>query len=188
MAKVARGSVFWIVDAPGSELLPDWFRNCDPAPRELAHGGGSTFHFNAFGPLQRGQDGEFVAHLSPLVNVFTPTWVRGAIWTCAEVHFLTIGSAPAGKEMARIKRQFSAWLSSRHVIADRQNPPVEDFSYFLAGSIINFASRVFATDAGLAALRSDQFVVDRSANEAVIDTLCQRLRLLGIDCASSPHG
>jgi hypothetical protein len=187
MAKVARGSTFWIVDAPDSEMLNDWFRNCDPRPHEMRREDGSIFHFNAFGPLERGEDGGFVAHLSPLVSVYAPSLVRGAIWTCAEVHFLTIGSASSRKPMARIKRQFGGWLSSQHVIADRETSPKSDFSYFLAGSIMNFAARVFATDAGLAALRSDQFVIDRDANDAVIDKLCQRLRLLGIDSNSSPR-
>ena len=187
MAKVARGSVFWIVDAPGSEFLSDWFRNRVPAPNEMRREVGSNFYFNAFGPLKRGEDGEFVAHLNPLVIVFPSRLVRGFIWTCAEVHFLTIGSAPTGKDMAKIKRQFDAWLSSQHVIADRRNPPCEDLSYFLAGSIMNFASQVFATDAGLAALRANQFIIDRHANDAVIDKLCQRLQLLGIDSNSSPR-
>jgi hypothetical protein len=186
MAKVARGSTFWIVDAPGSHLLLDWFRSCDPQPNEAAREEGSIFHFDAFGPIERREDGEIVAHLSPLVTVFPPTLVRGAIWSCAEVHFLTIGSARTGKEMARIKRQFNASLSSMHVIADRESVPANDFSYFLAGSIMNYAMRVFATDAGLAALRSDQFVINRGATDAIIDQLCQRLRLLGINCDSSP--
>lgn len=183
MPKVVGESTFWIVDAPASDSVADQFRNLVPAPVETPNGSGSSFYFKHFGPLEFGENGEVAAQLSPLVSVSSPGIVRNSVWTCAEIHFLNIGSAPIGKEIAPIKKQFKSWLSSQHVVFDRERTLKEDFSYYLCGSILNFADRVFATDAGIAALRNGQFIVDHASNDAVLDTLCKRMRLLGIDCS-----
>jgi hypothetical protein len=183
MTKRVVGTTEYFVDAPSehSQVL-EWFRALDPPPTETRREGGVLFYFDVLGPIEADEQGRFSVHSSPMVNVFLPKTRRGVLWTAGEVHFLTKRSAPAGKAMQSIHRRFQRWLTTFTQVYGSGTAPDLEMSYYLEGSVRNFASRVVALPDGLSALHDGKFIVLDQDNEAVLDKLCRTLRLRGIEC------
>ena len=75
---------------------------------------------------------------------------------------------------------FSRWLSSFECVFS-QRPKIDQYNYYLEGSIQNYDPPVFAFDSGLAALHAGQYFVDVNETEFRLDTICRYLRLRGVN-------
>jgi hypothetical protein len=164
-----------------SEVLA-WFRALSVPPTEVEKERGVLLLFGEPGSLAYDASGAIDAKASPLVSIFSPRVRRGILWTVGEVHFLSTPVRKRFPALHRVSSAFSDWLSTRHCGYSDQN---DEFGYYLEGSIKNFDSAVFAFESGLRALRAGRYFVADDDTEFLLDQLCQKLRLRGVECSEA---
>ncbi len=177
------GSTFRFIADPELPLpVVEWLRALPFPPEEVPTERGIVLHFRACGKLSYGPDGSINADESPVATLFLPRVKRGVLWTVGELHFFGKRTPERFPEIAKISSAFSRWLKRRPCIYSNKLS-VNEFAYFLEGSVTHYDPPVYAFESGLDALRSGQYFVGEGDNELVLDKLCQSLRLRGIDCA-----
>ena len=81
-----------------------------------------------------------------------------------------------------MRRKFQTWLKQYPIVWERQRDGEEGYGYYLEGGIKNVANRIFGLPLGLAAFEAGQYFVADHDNEPRLDSLCQVLRLRGVNC------
>ena len=168
------GTTYRFLSLPGepSELV-DWFRALADPQVEQATDQHCSYWFRDLGPLGMAGD-------SPLVSVFLPQCRRGVLTTVGEVHFL---ATPLSKfsRLQEINRQFRKWLQQSPCVFAQGIPGVHNWDYYLEGSIRNLDPEIYAFSTAMAALEGGAYFVSESDNAHVLDLVCQRLALRGVD-------
>jgi hypothetical protein len=169
--------------AEPSEVL-EWFRSLGQAATETPSNRGVVFSFPAHGSFSYRPDGSIDPRASPVVTVFLPRVRRGQLWTVGEVHFLPTPLRQQFPGLHKVNSSFGTWLSQLECVYSnkRQN---NQFGYYLEGSVKNYDPPVFAFEFGLRALQDGRYFVADDDSEARLDSLCQALRLRGVECAAA---
>jgi hypothetical protein len=164
----------FIADIDEAKVIIDWFRDLPESPKESHHEVGILLYFDKFGPLLDNSES------SPLVNLFLPIKLRGALTTTGEVHFLT---SPMKKfpQLVEVNRKFRKWLKQFQLVFSQKADHDGHYDYYLEGSIKNWDSEVYALPLGLDALNKGRYFVSHDDKEPVLDRLCQQLRLRGVE-------
>jgi hypothetical protein len=179
------GSTFrFIADPKLPNPVVEWLRALPFPPEEIPKEGGILLHFRECGKVSYEPDGSMIVDESPLATLFLPRIRRGVLWTVGELHFLSRRTPERFPDLAKVSSAFSRWLNRLPCVYSNKIS-VNEFSYFLEGSVKNYHAPVYAFESGLDALRSGRYFVGDGDNEFVLDRLCQILRLRGTDCASS---
>jgi len=183
------GATYWFLATDGEhEKVLAWFRGLAKPPEEFPAGGiGVLLIFRAFGDLvykqsASGGTGPLDPQKSPLVSVFLPIKKRGILWTAGEVHFLPTPMRKVCPPLEPINRSFRKWLANFDRVFAVDPKWGGKWDYHLEGSIRNHASEVFALPNAMDALRRGQYFVADRDNDLRLDTICQSLRLRGINC------
>jgi hypothetical protein len=175
------GTTFYFLEAPAAESeILGWFRTLPQPPTLYAHDWGYSLYFRHLGPLVNGADGKPDARRSPVVSLFPPRVVRGVLWTAGEVHFLA-----KSKEIPSfdaVSRSFRSWIKKFEVVFEQFPKPERSFNYYLEGMIQNIAPVVYALPSGREALDREQYFVSELDGRGDCSTLCQKLRLRGVNC------
>lgn len=180
-------STFCFLERPGldeSEVL-SWFRREAAHAEEIATPSGKVLIFRHLGPLAKDPAGELDKDNSPVVTIIPPSAVRGILWTVGEVHFWPTKMRSKFPELARLQSKFSTWLKSFPLIYENRRGAEDEFeyAYYLEGSCKNWNDgMIYALGSGMAALQKGQYFVSPKDNEFVLDTICRKLRLRGVDC------
>jgi hypothetical protein len=156
-----------------------WFDALEPSPVAVDVERGTWLHFRDAGPVVADAAGHVDIQESPLVSLFSPRRLRGVLWSAGEVHFLTKNLRRRYPGLDRVRRQFETWIRERDLVYDGRPG---DWDHFLEGSIRNLDAPVFAFPGAAAALRDGAYFISDDDNEAVLDELCRRLALRGVDC------
>jgi hypothetical protein len=167
--------------APESEALK-WFRELEQPPVEIPREHDIVLLFKHLGDIEFDEMGNVDSARSPAVIIDYPKVRRGIFWTVGEVHFLTKRNAPTGRAITKIQKQFQDWLYSFPAILGPSTPSGDDRSYYLEGSIQNYAERLLAFPSALQALQQEQYFVHVDDNDFVLDRICKKLRLRGVIC------
>jgi hypothetical protein len=157
------------------DLVQDWFRAIQPAPREISKPRGVLLYFDSLGALV---GDPLDVDRSPLVSLFAPRRRRGVLHTAGEVHFLPTPLRQQFPVLHRLSRRFSSWLSSFPCVFEGSSRG--DWDYYLEGSLKNRDGKIFALPSAFAALQRGQYFVADDDNDFVIDKLCRSLRLRGV--------
>lgn len=176
------GSTFRFIANP--ELpnpVMEWLRALPFPPEEVPTARGIVLHFRRCGTLSYKPDGSILADESPVATLFAPRIRRGILWTVGELHFLSKRTPERFPDLENVSSMFSRWLK-RFPRVYSNKFPLNEFGYFLEGSVKHFDSPVYAFESGLDALRSGRYFVGDSDDELVLDKLCKSLRLRGTDC------
>lgn len=176
------GSTFrFIADPEMPNPVVEWLQALPSPPEEVLKEGGILLHFRACGELSYRSDGTIIIDESPLATLFLPRIRRGVLWTVGELHFLSKRTPERFPDLAKVSATFSRWLNRLPCVYSNK-VLVNEFGYFLEGSVKNYDSPVYAFESGLDALRSGQYFVGDGDNEVVLDRLCSNLRLRGTNC------
>ena len=160
-----------------------WFRGLGAPPEEKSSKRGSWLHFRSIGPLVYGADGRIDARRSPVVTLFWPRVRRGVLWTVGEVHFLATPLRQSFPALHRLSVSFKKWLECFDcVFSNKPGRIINDWAYYLEGSIQNRDPPIYALPGGLEALRSGQYFVADDDTDFRLDKLCAALRLRGVQC------
>lgn len=175
-------STYYIVEKPeATSAVLEWFRRLESPPTELVSDGNIMLFFPEHGTLKRGANGLPDVKSSPVVSIYLPRKTHGVLWTVCEVHFLM---APISKlpPMASLSRRFAKWLESMEggAVWKRESSP---YSYYLEGTIQNFADKIYALPSGIAALEEQSYFITDDDAKRDLTSLCKKLRLRGVDCA-----
>lgn len=176
-------TTYYFLSAPDELDVLDWFRSQSEIAEEHSNAQRLLLFYRQYGPLAHAEDGRPDATRSPLVSIYSPKIRKSALWTVGEVHFLWKGSSrfPA---LERLRKRFQTWLRDRPVAWERkQDGLAEGYGYYLEGSVKNVVDTVYGFPEGLIAFEAGQYFVAEHDNEAVLDRLCRKLRLRGVDCA-----
>jgi hypothetical protein len=179
------GSTFRFVAAP-AETHPvlQWFRALPTPPHEMPTERGLVLYFRDYGQLAYAIDGSILTEDSPVATLFLPRVECGVLWTVGELHFLPKRMPERFPELAKLVSAFSRWL--RRLPCVYTNKLADNrFDYFFEGSVMNYDTPVYAFECGLDALHSGQYFVDDGDNRTVLDNICRKLRLRGINCVCS---
>lgn len=171
---------FLAIDDEHKALLA-WFDALPSPPERFPSPRGMSLYFRSFGSLATTADG-IDAGASPVVNVFWPRRQRGALWTAGEVHFLSTPLRARFPQLAAVSRKFGSWLAEHELVFSRRRMPACDRRYFLEGSLQNYDSEIFAFPKAAAALHAGQYFVADDDTDAMLDRVCQKLRLRGVPC------
>lgn len=180
------GKSFRFLSDPADEeatTVLTWFRQLHESPREVAARQHVVLYFASLGPLHYAQDGTVDADESPIVTVVPPRTACESLWTVGEVHFRTKALSRLYPALYRVSKAFEEWLNHYECVysmADRDNR----YSYYLEGSVRNHDSPIFALPTGLDALTSERYFVGAQDNDALLDTVCRKLRLRGVRCGT----
>lgn len=169
-------------DPADAEMVLRWFRRLQEPPREVIAAQCVVLYFASLGPLHHAGDGTVDADLSPIVTVVPPRSVRESLWTIGEVHFRTSALSRRYPRLYRISKDFEEWLNSYECIYSLKDRDSK-YSYYLEGSARNHDSSIFALPTGLEALQNERYFVGAQDNDVLIDTICRKLRLRGVQCA-----
>lgn len=164
-----------------SEVLA-WFRSLPQAPTETQSDRGTVLYFPAYGPLSFRVDGSIDPNTSPVVTVFLPRVRRGQLWTVGEVHFLATPLRQKFPALHKLSLSLGKWLSQLDCVYSNKQRD-NSFDYYLEGSVRNYDPPVFAFESGLRALKAGRYFVADDDTEQRLDSLCNVLRLRGVDCA-----
>jgi hypothetical protein len=177
------GTTFRFIADPlePSEVI-SWFKELPSPPTMVQTALGQNMHFREFGSLVYSADGTINTKESPIVIIFLPRIVRGALWTVGEVHFLSTPLRQQFPKLHKISTAFSKWLSATPCVYSNAHKENE-FAYYLEGSVQNQDAPVFAFESGYSALKSGRYFVADSDNEYRLDTICRTLALRGVECA-----
>jgi hypothetical protein len=175
------GTCHRFVAAPAEPLdVLSWFRGLPTPPRVAAEEYGFALLFGDLGPLHYRADGFIDAERSPVVTIHAPKLKRGVLWTVGEVRFLSTPLKKRYPQLHKVNTAFAKWLSGFECVFSRR-PKIDQYNYYLEGSIRNYDPPVFAFDSGLTALRAGQYFVDGSETDFRLDTICKILRLRGVN-------
>lgn len=176
-------TTFYVLEAPGEQQVLEWFRALPEAPHERGEGAFKLLHFRSIGDLTFDEGtGKIDGASSPIVTIFEPCVLRGALWTVCEVIFRTEHLRSRFPALARIQKRFKAWIESHSVVWDQRDDDGCSSGYYLEGGIKNVAERVYALPSGLAAYEQGRYFVAHRTNDAVLDRTCKMLRLRGVEC------
>lgn len=177
-----RTMAFHFIAHPDDHAVIDWFRALPEPPEEYPKDGGVVLYFRNLGPLAKDSEAGFDVTRSPVVSLFLPQVRRRTLWTVGQVHFLAKNTARELPGFERLKRRFQRWLEQNPVVWQRTRASEEGHSYFFEAEATSFAESIFAFPSGKEALNCGRFFVSEGANEFVLDKLCKKLRLQGVDC------
>jgi len=172
----------FICDPAAPNPVVEWFRALEDPPEEIAVEGGLWLYFRSIGTLAKAADGSVDEKHSPLVSLFLPAVRRGVLWTVGEVHFLPTPLRPTYPRLHAISASLAKWLDTFECVFSTRPGSRNEWDYYLEGSVRNWDSRVYALAGGLEALRRGQYFVAAQDNDPILDGLCSRLRLRGIQC------
>lgn len=177
------GATFRFIEEPSkhSEVL-EWFRALPSPPVEVQTDRAVVLHFADCGPLAYRPDGEINSKASPVVALFAPRVVRGVLWSVGEVHFLTTSVGTLYPALKKVSSHLSRWLSGFECVYSNRRAENE-YSYYLEGSVKERDPPVFALASGLSALRAGRYFVADGESQGRLDSICQQLRLRGLECA-----
>jgi len=181
--KNSMATTYYFLTAPDEPDVLDWFRQQAQRPEEHPNERRTLLFYRQFGPLAVESDGEIDAAASPLITVYLPTTCRGRLWTVGEVHFLAQNMRQKFPELEGIRKRFQSRLEELPIDWERRRDGEEGYGCYLEGMTRNVAERVFAFPQGLAAHKAGQYFVSVHDNDAVLDRICAKLRLRGIDCS-----
>ena len=176
-------TTYYFLSAPDEHDVLDWFRSQSDIAEEHPNEQRLLLFYRQSGALAHTEDDGIDVSRSPLVSIYSPKIRKSALWTVGEVHFLWEGASrfPA---LERLRKRFQTWLREQPIAWERkQDGLAESYGHYLEGSIKNVADAVYAFPKGLMAFEGGQYFVAEHDNDAVLDRLCRKLRLLGIDCA-----
>jgi hypothetical protein len=84
-------------------------------------------------------------------------------------------------DLAKVNRAFRRWLGTyEHVFGARLREP--EFAYFLESGVLSYDSDIFAFPRAAQDLRSGQYFVPTNVSDGALFSLCQQLRLRGVQC------
>lgn len=86
-------------------------------------------------------------------------------------------------ELEDIRKRFQSWLKEMPIAWERRRDGEEGYGYCLEGMTRNVAETIVASHKALAAHEAGQYFVSEHDNEAVLDRICAKLRLRGVDCS-----
>lgn len=173
------GSTFrYLALGDDHNLVLDWFRAVEPAPREMPTERSVVLHFQNLDP-HHGEHTNVDPKRSPIVTLFPPRQRRGVLWTAGEIHFLPTPLREQFPSLHRISRRLATWFSSFPRVFERANSP-GDWDYYLEGTLRNGEASIFALPAAMIALRNGQYFVSDDDADFVLDKLCKSLRLRGV--------
>ena len=172
----------FIVDPAEPSPVLEWFRAATPSPTEMRTPNSTVFHFKDLGPVVSMPDGTPDKINSPVVTVFSPTVKRGVLWTVGEVHFLPTPLKVKFPKLDSVSRAFAKWLKERPCVFSNKPGSVNEFDYYLEGSIRNYDPPLYAFPSGVAALTQGQYFVSDDETAPRLESICKALRLRGIDC------
>ena len=177
------GTTYRFIEEPEkpSNVL-EWFRSLPQPPIEHSRDHGVNFYFQEMGPLEHAANGLIDASKSPVVNVFLPRVKRGVLWTVGEVHFLASPLRQMFPNLHKISSEFSRWLSTHECVFTNKSS-LNQYDYYLEGSVRNYDPPVFALDSGFAAIRAGRYFVAEADSDCRLHEVCRTLALRGIDCA-----
>ena len=163
------GSTFYYLTAPETDTsVVDWFAAlADPPVIREDHA------LMWFGPLD--VDEAVDPAERPVMTLFPPRRVREDVWTVGEVHCLARGGL--FPTVDRASADFGRWLR-RHPVVFQQptaRGQVNDWNWFLRGSIQNIAPSIHALPAGEDALRAGVFFVADRDNEATVTAVLKEI-------------
>ena len=161
-----------------------WFRALPVPPEEVQAQRATVLFFRSFGALAYAGSGAIDPKLSPVVTIYLPRTVRGALWSVGEVHFLSTPLKERFPELHKINNAFSKWLRQFEIVFSNKSGGVSEWNYYLEGSVTHYDSPVFGLPSGLQAIQNNQYFIADDDNEAVIEKVCSSLRLRGVHCDS----
>jgi hypothetical protein len=88
-------------------------------------------------------------------------------------------------ELEGIRKRFQSWLKEMPIAWERRRDGEEGYGYYLEGMTRNVAETIFASPKALAAYEAGKYFVSEHDNEGVLDRICAKLRLRGVDCSPS---
>ena len=172
------GSTYRCLAVDGEWLdVVRWFEDLDPKPIVQEAPTGHVLWFRSLGEIAV-IDGEPVAKSSPIVNLFSPRRRRGLLWTAGEVHFLATHGTYS--DLDRISRRFARWVGKFDEV--HRSGIAGPWDYYLEGSIKAYDSSVVAMPRAMEALRAGTYFVSDDDNDVVVDRLCRKLALRGVQC------
>jgi hypothetical protein len=172
----------FICDPAAPNPVREWFHALEDAPHEIAVEGGLWLHFPSLGPLAKAADGSVDVKNSPVASLYFPTERRGILWTVGELHFLPTPLRATYPRLHAISASLRKWLATFDCVFSNQPGHRNEWDYYLEGSVRNWDAPVYALNGGLDALRRGQYFVAAADNDFVLDQLCSRLRLRGVQC------
>lgn len=179
------GSGFCFVEAPGlgSDVV-EWFRRMSEPPEETPTAHGMVLYFRGFGPLAYNETGAIDVARSPVVSIVLPTVRREILWTVGEVNFLSTLSLPQNRQVKNVVRSFATWLRGHQRVYEQSPKADNPLAYYIEGSARNRGD-IYALPSGMTHLQRGGYVVSFRDNALVVDRVCRRLRLRGVDCGPS---
>jgi hypothetical protein len=176
------GTTYRFIERPGlpSQVI-EWFRSCKQPTEEVPTNRGHAFHFTACGGLSRDGEGAIDPKNSPVVTVFLPRVIRGALWTVGEVHFLATPLRERFPVLHKVNAQFAKWLLQSECVFSNKPGGASKWNYYLEGSTRNFDPPIYGLPSGLSALQDGRYFVGDDDPPIVIEKLCSALRLRGVE-------
>lgn len=176
------GSTYRFIADPSevSEVLT-WFSSLPYAPEQTRTAYGFILYFREYGSLNYDAEQKIDVKTSPVVTICVPQVRRSLLWTVGEVHFLSTQLRSQFPALHKVNLAFSKWLTALPcVFANKRKD--NEFAYYLEGSVQNHEAPVHAFGSGAKALQLGRYFVGQQDNAHVLNTLCKKLRLRGIEC------
>lgn len=179
------GTTYRFIDSPAENIssVLQWFKALPAPPEEIKTDRAVVLYFRSFGELAYTGSGSIDTKRSPVVTLFLPRSMRGALWSVGEVHFLPTPLKECFPELHKINNAFAKWLRQFQVVFSPDG--ANEWNYYLEGSIQNYDPPVFGLPSGLKAIQNGQYFISDGDNEEVVDKVCSSLRLRGVQCEYS---
>ncbi len=177
------GTTYRYIESPAeTSSVLQWFRGLPTPPIEKKTERATVLYFRTFGELSLTDSGSIDTTRSPVVTLFLPRSVRGALWSVGEVHFLAAPLKELFPELYKINGEFSKWLRQFDVVFSNKPNSTNEWNYYLEGSIRNYDPPVFGFPSGIEAIQNGQYFISDSDTDATIGKVCSLLKLRGIHC------
>ncbi|GAA5172954.1 hypothetical protein [Viridibacterium curvum] len=173
----------FIEDPAATSSVRQWFKALPVPPEETETDRAIVLYFRAFGQLAYTAAGAIDPKASPVVMLYLPRELRGALWSVGEVHFLPSALKASFPELHKINTAFAKWLRQFETVFSNKPGGPSDWNYYLEGSVKNYDPPVFGLPSGYHAIQNGQYFISDGESDAVVDRVCSSLRLRGVDCA-----
>ncbi len=176
------GTTYRFIESPleQSQVI-EWFRSEASEFQEIETKGGYVLYFKNLGELTHTADGEIDARNSPIVTIFIPKVIRGALWSVGEIHFLSTPLKQKFPELHKLSSALNKWLGRFTCVYSNKPGAVNEWNYYFEGSTKNYDPPIYSFPSGLHALMKEQYFISDSESEFVVEKLCKSLKLRGVE-------
>ncbi|WP_250656288.1 hypothetical protein [Alkalimarinus coralli] len=161
----------------------EWFSSY--VVEKMESKGVTHFWFKEIGTLVYSDNEVIDQKKSPIVSVYPVKRVRGALLSVGEVHFLPEKMKDSFPELDSINRKFGSWLKKKELVFSNKSSFEGAWNYYLEGSVKNYSQEIYAFPSGLNLLKNGQYFVSDNDTKGMLETVCKKLALRGVECAES---